>query len=193
MNVLIKLKASGLAESTLRRVSYELGVLARRCDLDCPDDVKNFIANMKGKNSYKDVFVKTYNYYVKLNSLAWERPKFKSERKLPRIPTKESIMSVICSSSKKYSVIFKILMETGVMPVELANVSRRDIDLDRGILSVQGFKGHNSRNFSERIDLSCFFDLVMPFLVCNYNNFERPLMNKVESIYEVWRARMCCK
>jgi len=156
VNVLIKLKASGLAESTLRRISYELSVLARHCDLDSPDDVKNFIANMKGKNSYKDVFVKTYSYYVKLNGLAWERPKFKSERKLPRIPTKESIMSVICASSKKYSVIFKILMETGVMPVELANVSRRDIDLDRGILSVQGFKGHNSRNFKLRNDtLAC--------------------------------------
>ena len=98
----------------------------------------------------------TETFYVKLNNLEWERPKFKSERKLPRIPTKEEIMNVISASSKKYAVIFKILMETGVMPHELANVDRRDIDLDRSILSVQGFKGHTSRSFKLKNDtLAC--------------------------------------
>jgi integrase len=121
--------------------------MAKHCDLDNTDAVKNCIANMKGANSYKDVFVKTYSYYVKLNNLVWDKPKFKSERKLPRIPTKEELLSVVSASSRKYAVIFKILMETGVIPVELANVGRRDVDLDRGILSVQGLKGHTSRSF----------------------------------------------
>jgi integrase len=147
VNTLIKLKGSGLAESTLRRVSYELSRMAKHCDLDNTDAVKNYIANMKGANSYKDVFVKTYSYYVKLNNLVWDKPKFKSERKLPRIPTKEELLSVVSASSRKYAVIFKILMETGVIPVEPANVGRRDVDLDRGILSVQGLKGHTSRSF----------------------------------------------
>jgi hypothetical protein len=62
VNTLIKLKGAGLAESTLRRVSYELSRLAKHCDLDNTDDVKNYIANMKGANGYKDVFVKTYSY-----------------------------------------------------------------------------------------------------------------------------------
>jgi hypothetical protein len=48
---LIKLKASGLAESTLRCVSYELSVLARHVSLDTPDDVKNHIANVEGKRA----------------------------------------------------------------------------------------------------------------------------------------------
>jgi integrase len=156
VNTLIKLKGSGLAESTLRRVSYELSRMAKHCDLDNTDAVKNYIANMKGANSYKDVFVKTYSYYVKLNNLVWDKPKFKSERKLPRIPTKEELLSVVSASSRKYAVIFKILMETGVIPVELANVGRRDVDLDRGILSVQGLKGHTSRSFKLKSDtLAC--------------------------------------
>jgi integrase len=156
VNTLIKLKGSGLAESTLRRVSYELSRMAKQCDLDNTDDVKSYIADMKGANSYRDVFVKTYSYYVRLNDLVWERPKFRSERRLPRIPTKEALMNVISASSKKYAVIFKILMETGVMPRELANVSLRDIDLDRGILSVQGLKGHTSRSFKLKSDtLAC--------------------------------------
>jgi hypothetical protein len=55
VNTLIKPKGSGLAESTLRRVSYELSRLAKHCDLDNTDDVKNYIADIKGANSYKDV------------------------------------------------------------------------------------------------------------------------------------------
>jgi integrase len=75
-----------------------------------------------------------------------------SERKLPGIPTKEEIKSVVSAASKKCAVTFKILMETGVMPVEPANVGRRDVDLDRGILSVQGLKGRTSRSFKLKSD-----------------------------------------
>jgi len=56
-------------------------------------------------------------------------------------------MNVISAPSKRYSIIFRLLMETGVMPFELANTSRRDIDFDRQTLAVRGFKGHNSRMF----------------------------------------------
>jgi integrase len=46
-------------------------------------------------------------------------------------------MAVISASSKKYATIFRLLMETGVMPFELANVSLKDIDLDKGTLVSQ--------------------------------------------------------
>jgi hypothetical protein len=52
-------------------------------------------------------------------------------------------MNVISASSKKYAVISKRLMETGVMPRELANVTLRDIDLDRGhFLSARAQRAH---------------------------------------------------
>ena len=38
------------------------------------------------------------------------------------------------------------------MPFELANVTLKDIDLDKGTLSVRGFKGHNSRAFKLKND-----------------------------------------
>jgi len=147
INTLIKLKSIGLSESTLEHVSYRLSYLARHCDLDNPEEVSRFIANMKVSNAYKDTFVKSYNYYVKLNGLAWDKPTYKWERKIPRIPTTEAINKIISRASKKYATIFKILMETGVMPHELANVTLRDIDLEKGTLNIQGFKGHASRMF----------------------------------------------
>jgi integrase len=43
-------------------------------------------------------------------------------------------------------------METGAMPFELANVGLRDIDLEKGTLTVRGFKGHTSRIFKLKSD-----------------------------------------
>jgi len=146
INVLLKLKSNGLSESTLRTIGYILKELSHHCNLDNPESVKEYIANKKCSNSFKIQMVKTYNYYAVLNGIQWIKPKYRYERKLPKIPTRESIMKIV-SASKKYAVIFKVLMETGIMPYELSKVSRNDIDFDRGLLTVQGFKGHSSRVF----------------------------------------------
>ena len=110
LSTLIKLKGSGLSESTLRRVSYELSYLAKRCDLDNPDDVNSCIASMKGANSYKDVFVKTYSYNAKIHSLTRNRPTFKSGRKLPRILTKEAIIRAFVFQVGRVSSSFAFLL-----------------------------------------------------------------------------------
>jgi integrase/recombinase XerD len=141
---LLKLKGSGLSQSTLEGTSYKLSYLSERCNLLKPEEVKFCIANLKVANSYKQSFVKAYAYFAAVNSIEWNRPRFKSERKMPTIPTKENIMKVI-SASKKYAVIFKVLMECGMMPYELSMVNRKDIDFERRLISVKGFKGHASR------------------------------------------------
>jgi len=144
INTLLKLKGSGLAESTLNGTSYKLKYLGERCNLLEPEEVKCCIASLKVANSYKQSFVKAYSYFVIVNKIEWSRPRYKSERKYPKIPSKENIMKVI-SASRKYAVIFKVLMECGMMPYELSMVNRTDIDFDRRIISVRGFKGHSSR------------------------------------------------
>jgi len=147
MQTLAKIKALGKSENTLKIVAYRLKVLKRNCDLNNPESVNKFLAELKASNSYKDTFIKSYAYYVKYNGLTWNRPRYKWERKFPKIPTKENIMKIISASSKKYAVIFKVLMETGIMPHELHNVKFNDIDFDGRVLNVQGFKGHSSRCF----------------------------------------------
>jgi integrase len=128
-------------------VSDRLKHLAKNGDIDDPDSVNMFIARKQCLNSHKESYVKAYKHYADSYKIAYVKPRFKCERKLPRIPTKEAIMNIISASSKRYSIIFRLLMETGVMPFELANVSRRDIDFDRQTIAVRGFKGHNSRVF----------------------------------------------
>jgi integrase len=128
-------------------VSYKLKFLAKQVNLNDSEAVNTFIASMNTANSYKNTVAKAYAYYVKYNGLMWSKPKFRYERKAIRIPTEETINTIIEGSSKKYSAIFTILKECGMMPYELSKVSLSDIDLERGILNVQGFKGHTSRSF----------------------------------------------
>jgi len=113
ITTLFRLKGSGLAESTLKHVSWHLSFLAGHCDLDSPVEVADFLANMKGANSYKDTFVKSYNTYVQLNGLCWKKPTYRWERKIPKIPTTEALNKIISRASKKYALIFRVLMETG--------------------------------------------------------------------------------
>ncbi len=152
INLLLNLKSRGRADLTVKFVSDRLKYLAQYVNLDDPEEVNLLIARKQCLDSHKDGLVKAYNYYAQFYGISYVKPRFRCERKLPRIPTNEALMSVISASSKKYALIFKILMETGVMPYELAHVSLKDIDLDKGTLVVRGFKGHSSRVFKLKND-----------------------------------------
>jgi len=85
--------------------------LAKNCNLDDRESVKEFIANKKCENSFKISLIKAYNYYAVTNNIQPIKAKYKVERKVPKIPTRENIMKVISASSFKYATIFRILME----------------------------------------------------------------------------------
>jgi integrase len=147
LNTLLKLKSLGKTESTLKFVSNRLKYLQRYTDLDNPEKVNLFIANKQCSEAYKQTLVKAYTYYTKINNIPYIKPSFYSEKKLPKIPTKEQLLKIISNSSRKYATIFKILLETGIMPYELSRIKLEDIDIEKGVISVRGFKGHTSRIF----------------------------------------------
>lgn len=105
IKVLLKLKASGKAVGTLQNISYCLAKLGRNADLAKPVEVKLFVADLDVANSYKQNLIKAYAYLTAIYDIPFSRPRYKHERKIPIIPTKENLMKII-SSSKKYAVIF---------------------------------------------------------------------------------------
>jgi integrase len=147
LTLLVKLKSKGLSENTLKNYEYRLNRLAQAVDLDNPDQVLEFISNVQGSNCYRETFVKAYTYYARLNGIPFDKPKYRTERRLPKVPTTETIGEIIARSSRKYSTVFKLLAETGAMPKELHNARLKDIDFDAGTLAIQGLKGHTSRIF----------------------------------------------
>ena len=145
INALFYLKNIGKSEKTVKTYSYRLLYLGKHANLDNPEDVKGFIADKRCSNSYKNELVKAYDHYVKYNNLSWEKPHYRWERKIPRIPKTEAIKKIIARSSQRYATVFTLLVETGAMPFELHQARLRDIDLERETLNIQGFKGHASR------------------------------------------------
>jgi integrase len=141
-----ELKKGGQSEDTLKAKGDRLRYLARRVDLDDPEEVKGFIASRPGwSNAYRQGVAYAYHSYVQANGLQWTLPHFRIEDRLPRIPTEEKINQVIVRARGKYVLVFSILRDTGMRPIELDRTRTRDIDLERGAITVRTAKGGMGR------------------------------------------------
>ena len=121
-------------------------MLAKSVDLDNPEAVKGHISSKNNwSNVFKEGVAKAYNNYVKYNNLSWNKPNFKYSKKLPYIATTEQINKIISNCRKKYASILSILRDTGLRPIELHHLTLRDIDLEKGIISVSSAKEGNPR------------------------------------------------
>ncbi len=120
-------------------------------DLDNSEEVRGYIANQsRWSNAYKQGVAYAYDSYVEANGLKWDLPRFRIEDKLPRIPTEERINQVIVRARGKYVLVFSILRDTGMRPVELERTRTRDIDLERGTITVRTAKGGAGRTVQVR-------------------------------------------
>jgi len=187
---LIKLHNKGLDKKTLRNIDFQLRHLSKYADLDNPESIKEYIAKKNCANSQKMNLVKAYNYYALVNGIQWVKPKYKHERKLPKIPTTEQINKLIASASPRYATILKILAETGIIPYELSRVSLRDIDLERGLINVQGHKGHNSRIFKLKSETLA---MLRAYLAKNQKEYPFPSSDWICKCYREHRNRLAKK
>ena len=146
INTLLELKKAGLAENTLRSISYSLKQLSRHADLNNPESVKQYVADMNVSNATKIKLCFAYDKYCKVNQITWTKPRYKWERKIPLIPTTANVDKIISASTPKFATIFTILKETGLECCELSRTTRQYIDSERGIINAEGCKGHNSRS-----------------------------------------------
>jgi integrase len=146
-NTLWALKKNGYSDITLEVKGERLKYLAKHVDLDDPEAVKGYIASQTNwSNAYKQGVAYAYNSYVQINGLRWSLPHFRVEDKLPKIPTEEKINQVIVRARGKYVLVFNVLRDTGMRPIELERTKVRDIDLDTGVITVRTAKGGLGRS-----------------------------------------------
>jgi len=149
----LKAKSNGLAENTLKSISYSLKQISKHADLNNPEEVKIYIANATKtngeplSNATKAKLVFCYDRLCKTQQIQWKAPKYKCEQKIPIIPTKENVTKIISASTNRYTTIFTILAETGLEGQELHKTHKDDIDTEQGIISVKGCKGHASGSY----------------------------------------------
>jgi len=179
LSVMLKLKGAGLSESTIETVGNRLKHLAEHSNLDTPSDVKRFIASKPVANCYKHELAKAYNYYAVCRGIEWTRPKYRFERQVPKIPTTEHLSEIVSRASRKYQVIFRLLATSGSMPIELHRLDvHRDIDLDKGTVTIQGSKGHKGRVLKLKANLIADLRIFLS----KYDRFPKP-----ETIGRKWR------
>jgi integrase len=146
VQIIWQLKTQGYADETLFGISKRLEMLELKTDITNPGTVKTFIARQDnwGK-AYKESVVNAYNHYVNFNGLKWDKPNYSRDERIPNVPTTEQANLIIGASGKKYSLMFSILRDTGLRPVELTRIPLKNIDLEQGIIHPQTAKNGSGR------------------------------------------------
>jgi integrase len=153
INTLIKLRNDGKAENTIISTCRCLTRISKHADLSNPEEVRTYISTAKRKdgnplsNTTKTRFAYSYDSLCKAYGIEWNKPRFRFEEHVPLIPSTENVNKIIGASTKRYSIIFTLLAEIGLSGQELHKLSRKDIDTEKGIIRVRGYKGHASGTY----------------------------------------------
>ncbi|TET64845.1 site-specific integrase [Candidatus Bathyarchaeota archaeon] len=139
------MKNQNRSKYTIRFTDKALTTISKHANLNKPEQVKQFIANLQTTNGYKRNLCIAYNKYCKYYQIQWEMPLYKTEAKTRRIPTKEKIEMLIARASPTLSLKLTISKETGLRPIELHNLKVKDIDLDQRLIHPTTAKNGSAR------------------------------------------------
>jgi len=148
INTIRHVTAKGLSQNTIYHLKYALKRLNRETDLMNPEAVKLYVANLKISNQSKQKFLNNYDYFCKANGLEWAKPSYDWDAKIPIIPSKEYVESIIAAATMKTATIFTLLAETALEGAELRNIKRKDIDAEQGIITANR---RNAQNIPKQV------------------------------------------
>jgi integrase len=145
LTAVLKLRERGYSEAYLKTMMRALLEIADHADLHKSDDVLMYIARKKVKDSFKANLVDFYRHYADFYGIHFVRVCYRRDHRIPRVPSEEKIDMLIAHASKKYAVIYSIVKECGLRPVEVTGLSLDDIDLEKGVMSIRSAKHGSPR------------------------------------------------
>jgi integrase len=140
LTVALHLRKHGYSHSYLATLIRALKKIAKHVNLNNPNDVLDYIARKNVRDSYKANLCDFYKHYADYHGIPFTKPKYRRDHKLPYVPTREEINLIISHASKKYALIYSIMRDTGLRPVEVSDLTPDDIDLENGKISVYSAK-----------------------------------------------------
>ena len=143
--VLWQMKKDGYSENTIGPIGRRLRNLAKHVSLNNPDEVKGFIARADWSNGYKENIVNAYNHYTVFHGLSWNRPKYQRAFSIKKLPLESDIDLIISYTRTRNRVAFRLIKECGLRPIEVANLTLRQIDLHKGLVYPETAKGGEAR------------------------------------------------
>ena len=125
------MKNNAKSDYTIKYVDKALTYLSKHADLNKPEEVKQYIANMQTSSSHKKNLCFAYNLYCQYHKIEWQKPFYRQQPKAIRIPTKTQIEMLCANAGRILSVKLTLSKETGLRPVELCNLKVKDVDLEQ--------------------------------------------------------------
>ncbi len=84
--------------------------------------------------------VEAYDLYCQANGITWHKPFYERYDKLPKIPSEEKLNMIIARSTKKFALMLSMMKDLGTRPVELTWLKLKDIDLEKGVITITSAK-----------------------------------------------------
>jgi integrase len=119
--------------------------ISDHADLHDADDVLMYVAKKNVKESFKANLIDFYRHYADFYGIQFIKVRYRRDHRIPRVPLVEKIDMLIARASKKYAIMYSMINECGLRPVEVAGLTLDDIDLEKGILSVNTAKHGSPR------------------------------------------------
>jgi len=97
-------------------------------DLKNPEDVKAKIGAHKVRDGMKMLLCYSYEAYLKMNKLTWDRPEYKQDEIIPFIPEEGELDQLISAAqSKRTAAYLQTLKETYTDPGEALPIAWKDV------------------------------------------------------------------
>jgi len=139
------MKKNAYEDTTIKGTKKRLIHLQRNCNLDNPEQVKEYIANKQCTNGYKESLAEAYNHYCKANNITWNKPFYKRYDKQPKIPSTEHLNMLIANAQPKMALFLSMSKDLGTRPIELTWLTVKDINLKNGNVTLTSAKHCNGR------------------------------------------------
>ncbi|GMN11258.1 site-specific integrase [Croceitalea sp. MTPC9] len=117
-------------------------------------DIRAFLQTLirrKVSNSYLNQAINAIKFYYEvvlgMPNRFYEIERPRKESKLPKVISKEEVLSTIASANNiKHRCIIELLYSSGLRRSELLNLKLTDIDSKRMLIKVEGSKGNKDRH-----------------------------------------------
>ena len=140
-----QMQKDGKANTTAQNAYNYLTQIAKVCDINNPEAIKDKLAKLKWRNSTKHHFAAIYTEYLKYIGKTWTRPTYTIEEPLPFIPNEQEIDQLIAAGQPKTATLLQLLKETAARIGEVTNLEWKHIDTERHTVNITGLKGSHSR------------------------------------------------
>jgi len=124
------------SKANQKAINSRLERIAREVNLENPSEVEKFIYDLDISNNYKNKLFLAYQSLREANNISYKKPKnLLVKPYVIHVPTEQRINTIIACCRWVYSTIFNI-SKYGLRPHEISKLTLRNIDLEKGKLTV---------------------------------------------------------